>query len=416
MKKPKQMKIFNSLKLTPKNTSWALALMLLLTTGSSFAQADGSGNTGMLVVVGIVAILAVLVLLVAIYTLQVLKKIEEKQKADGITSTEEESLWKAFLKVVNDRADEDQEADIMLTHNYDGIKELDNHLPPWWKWLFYITIIWSVIYVIGHHYTGWFPLQEVEYTTEIDEANALKIAQQGADVEGGGFDESALVYDADASQIETGSKIYVRNCIPCHGSAGEGNTIGPNLTDKYWLYGGGIKDIFTTIKNGVPDKGMISWESQLSPTQIRDVSSYILSLQGTNPANAKAPQGQLDGEEEEGSADAEAEEVPEEEQVADAGSSEGKEIFDTTCAACHTADGGGVTGLGPNLTDKYWKNSDGSRDGIIGTIKNGVAGTSMVAWSSSLDAAQIEAVTDYVLAFQGTTPANPKEPEGDLYE
>ncbi len=413
------MKIINPIKPTLKNVKWALTLVLLLTASGSFAQSK-SGDTGMMLIVGIVAIMAVFVLLVAIYTLQVLKKLETKQKEAGVASSSKDSLWNAFLKVVNNRADEDKEAGILLDHNYDGIRELDNHLPPWWKWLFYVTIIWGVVYVIGHHYTDWFPLQEKEYEIEMASALAESNKREVANKEAGGFDESTLVYDNDDAIIATGSKIYTRKaCNSCHGAVGEGNTIGPNLTDNYWLHGGSIKDVFTTIKKGVPDKGMISWESQLSPSEIRDVATYVLSLQGSNPPNAKAAQGKLYGDEAENGETTKAEpEADEPEPVAEAGedANEGKLVFDSTCAACHTTDGGGVPGLGPNLTDKYWKSSNGSKEGIKKTITDGVAGTAMVAWNSSLDEAQIEAVTAYVIAFKGTTPANPKEPEGDLYE
>ncbi len=418
------MKIYNPFSFAQKNSFWAITLVLVLTAFGSNAQSDGDGSGMMMFIVGIVAIVSVLVLMVALYALQVINKLAKNQPVNTGSGEEEPSLWQRFLEVANNRASEDKEADISLDHNYDGIRELDNHLPPWWKWLFYITIIWGAIYLVGHHFTGWFPLQEEEYEIAMADANADKLARQTANAEAGGFDESALVYSDDAAIIEAGKKIFARKaCNSCHGNVGEGNTIGPNLTDNYWLHGGSIKDVFTTIKKGVPDKGMISWESQLSPSEIRDVSTYVLSLVGSNPANAKAPQGKLYEEGATSSDDAEAEveaasATDEAEPVAEADSDapKGKNVFETTCAACHTADGGGVVGLGPNLTDKYWKNSNGSKEGIKKTIIDGVAGTSMMAWSASLNEGQIEAVTNYVLSLQGTIPANPKEPEGDLYE
>lgn len=412
------MKIQNPFNFARKNASWAITLVLILTAFGSNAQSESDNSGIMMFIVSMVALVSVLVLMVAIYALQVIKKLETNQPAK---TEDEPSLWKLFLKVANNRADEEEEADILMDHNYDGIRELDNHLPPWWKWLFYITIIWGVIYVVGHHYTDWFPLQEEEYEIAMASANAEKDARQAANTEAGGFDEASLVYSDDADVIAAGQKIYARKaCNSCHGNVGEGNTIGPNLTDNYWLHGGSIQDVYTTIKNGVPDKGMISWESQLTPAEIRDVSTYVLSLVGSNPPGGKAAQGKLYEEGAENTTDEVTEEAPEEVEeavaVSEGDEPAGKSIFDSTCAACHTTDGGGVVGLGPNLTDKYWKNSNGSRDGIIKTITDGVAGTSMMAWSASLDKAQIEAVTDYVLAMQGTTPANPKEPEGDLYE
>ncbi len=412
------MKIHNPFKFARKNAYWAITLVLILTSLGSNAQAEGDNSGVMLFVVGLVAIVAVLVLLVAIYALKVINKLE-KDQPEG--SRDDDSLWSRFLEIANNRAPEDKEADIMMDHNYDGIRELDNHLPPWWKWLFYITIIWGVVYLIGHHFTGWFPLQEEEYEIAMAEANAEKKASQEANAEAGGFDESKLEYTADAAMIEAGKKTFGRNCVACHGTLGEGNTIGPNLTDEYWLHGGGIKNVFSTISDGVPDKGMISWKSQLSPTDIRDVSTYILSLAGSNPPGAKEAQGTkyeegVEPETTTGADSATEAEASTDEPIAAADLDEGKKIFESTCAACHTVDGGGVVGLGPNLTDKYWKDSNGSKEGIIKTITDGVAGTAMVAWSASLNNAQIEAVTNYIISLQGTTPANPKEPEGDLYE
>jgi len=418
MKKSNKMKILNPLTFGRKNATWALTLVLILTAIGAHAQAGGDGTGSIIIAVSLVAIVSVLVLLVAIYTLQVLKVFVKNEqlktsKETGVEVNEEPSLWQKFLDVANNRAPIEKEADILLDHNYDGIRELDNHLPPWWKWLFYVTIIFGVFYVVGHHFTDWFPLQGMEYEIEMAVASLESQARGAANTEAGGFDESMLVYSDDATIISAGAKTYSRNCVPCHGASGEGNTIGPNLTDNYWLHGGEIKDVYTTIKEGVPAKGMISWKSQLSPTEIRDVATYILSLSGSNPPNAKAPQGTLKGE-----APAATESVIDntvsEEPVA--ASEEGKTVFNTTCVACHTADGGGVIGLGPNLTDKYWKNSNGSKEGIKGTITNGVAGTAMIAWNTSLSEGQIEAVTNYVLSLKGTTPANPKEPEGDLYE
>ena len=412
------MKIYNPFNFARKNAHWAITLVFILTALGSNAQSVGDNSGVMMFIVSLVAIVAVLVLMVAIYALQVITKLEAHQptRAEG---EEEPSLWQRFLEVANNRASEDKEADIMLDHNYDGIRELDNHLPPWWKWLFYITIIWGAIYLIGHHFTGWFPLQEEEYEIAMADANAAKQKLQAANKEAGGFDEASLVYTDDADIIAAGNKTFTRNCAACHGSVGEGNTIGPNLVDNSWLHGGSIQDVFTTIKKGVPDKGMIAWESQLSPTDIRDVATFILSLQGSNPPNAKEPQGKLYGEGASSDAEEEAvtEEVVEETTTETTGDApQGKSVFESTCAACHTADGGGVVGLGPNLTDKYWKVGNGSKEEINKAITNGIAGTAMVAWSASLSEAQIIAVTDYVVSLQGTTPANPKEPEGDLYE
>ncbi len=411
-KKNKQMKIHNPFKFARKNAHWAITLVFILTSLSGNAQAEG--DTGVLMlVVGLVAIVAVLVLLVAIYALQVINKLE-KDQPEG--TGEEDSLWSRFLEIANNRAPKEKEADILLDHNYDGIRELDNHLPPWWKWLFYITIIWGVVYLIGHHFTGWFPLQEEEYEIAMAEANKEKQANLAASAEAGGFDESKLVYSADASMIEAGKKTFGRNCTTCHGQEG-GGIAGPNLTDDYWIHGGSIKDIFRVVKEGVPNTAMIQWSNQLSPVQIQEVASYVMSIRGTTPENALKPQGTLyeEGSEPESTTEAIPEaEVSTEEPVVAADLEEGKTIYDSNCAACHLADGGGI--VGPNFTDNYWKNSNGSKEGITKTIVEGVAGTAMMAWSAALNEAQIEAVANYIISLKGTTPATPKAPEGDLYE
>jgi cytochrome c oxidase cbb3-type subunit III len=182
----------------------------------------------------------------------------------------------------------EKEADVLLDHDYDGIKELDNALPPWWKWGFYITVVLAVIYMFRFHIlkTGPTPLEE--YTTEmkIAENRLENFRRNSKDV----FDEKTVTM-ADAAGIAAGKKIFAGTCFPCHGAVGEGNAVGPNLTDKFWLHGGSLGDVFKTITNGVPDKGMQAWGKTYSPSDIKNLSSFILSLQGTNPPNAKAAQG-----------------------------------------------------------------------------------------------------------------------------
>ncbi len=183
----------------------------------------------------------------------------------------------------------EKEADVMLDHDYDGIKELDNSLPPWWIWGFYLTIIWAVIYIVHFHIFDTGPLQVEEYNNEIAMAEQ-KIKERQAKMADFISPENVTALNTPEG-LGSGKDIYTKNCVACHGPGGEG-TVGPNLTDEFWIHGGGIKNIFTTVTNGVPAKGMISWKSQLSPKQIQQVSSYILTLQGTKPANGKAPEGE----------------------------------------------------------------------------------------------------------------------------
>ncbi len=289
----------NNFKFSPmlKQTKWVLALMLMLF--ASGANAQGAGETTTLIVaMVIVALVAIVVLLVAVFALQVLRKVvrleEERQaKESGIELQPTESLWQKFLKVANRRVDMEKEKDIILDHDYDGIKELDNHLPPWWTYLFYLTIVFGIFYVIAYHVTDSLPLQEEEYEIEMAEAAAMAQQRMAAqEASGEAFNEADLVLSTDPEILASGGKIFNQQCAVCHKTDG-GGSIGPNLTDDYWLHGADIKSVYTVIKEGVVEKGMISWKAMLSPTQMRDVANYIKSLKGTNPPDAKGPQGEL---------------------------------------------------------------------------------------------------------------------------
>ncbi|MBC5992300.1 c-type cytochrome [Pontibacter cellulosilyticus] len=171
-------------------------------------------------------------------------------------------------------------------HDFDGIQEYDNDLPPWWKMMFYVTIVFGIGYMLHFHVFRTGALQEEEYEMEMQQAALF--AAKNAD------DPNAVTnYEvlSDAAALESGKSIYTTNCAACHGPEGQG-TVGPNLTDEYWLHGGDVNDIFKTVKFGVPAKGMVPWQGKLTKDQILEVSSYILSIQGTNPANAKEPQGE----------------------------------------------------------------------------------------------------------------------------
>jgi len=176
---------------------------------------------------------------------------------------------------------------ILAGHEYDGIQELDNKLPKWWLWLFYITIVFAAIYVLRYHVTGWGVSQEEEYSIEMEDARRL-INQ---DKSTASIDASNVTLLTDEASLLAGKEIYDKSCAICHLAGGQG-LVGPNMTDEYWIHGCSINDIFNIIVVGVPEKGMISWKDQLTPLQIQQVSSFILSLQGTNPPNPKEPQGE----------------------------------------------------------------------------------------------------------------------------
>ncbi len=184
----------------------------------------------------------------------------------------------------------EREGDITFHHDYDGIRELDNHLPPWWVNMFILTVIWAVGYMWYYQWSGNGLNQAEEYNMEVETAQRqIAIALAG---KANAVDESNVVAMTDASDLGQGELIFKSACAACHGQKGEG-TVGPNFTDEYWIHGGGIKDLFKTIKYGVPDKGMIAWSAQLKPVDMQKVASYILTLKGTNPPNQKAPQGEI---------------------------------------------------------------------------------------------------------------------------
>ncbi|OON66260.1 hypothetical protein B0919_22355 [Hymenobacter sp. CRA2] len=178
--------------------------------------------------------------------------------------------------------------DVMAGHDYDGITEYDNDLPPWWKYGFYLTIVFGVAYFIHFHVTDSGKLSEAEYQNEMAEA-ALMAAKMGANDDPNKPTDYKVL--TAATDIETGKSLFAQNCAACHGQSAEGK-VGPNLTDEYWLHGGEVNKVYHTVKYGVQGKGMVAWKGKLSSKQMLQVSSYILTLQGSKPANAKAPQGE----------------------------------------------------------------------------------------------------------------------------
>lgn len=186
----------------------------------------------------------------------------------------------------------EEEKDLVMEHKFDGIEELDNPTPPWFMWLFYGTIIFGVAYFLNYHVFKWGLLQDQEYVVEVQQAEAAKAEYlaNAANL----IDENSVTVSTEPAVISAGMALFNTNCVACHGDKGQG-TVGPNLTDEYWLHGGSVNNVFKTIKYGIPEKGMISWEKQLTPKQISEVSNYILSLKGTNPPGAKEPQGEKEG-------------------------------------------------------------------------------------------------------------------------
>ncbi|MEO8589376.1 MAG: cbb3-type cytochrome c oxidase N-terminal domain-containing protein [Flavobacteriales bacterium] len=198
-----------------------------------------------------------------------------------------------LLKRLTRQVEIEKEQDVLMHHEYDGIRELDNVLPPWWVWLFYGSIAWSVVYLVNVHVIKIWPDQKTEYVNEMAQAEADVTAYKATLTNT--VDENTVTASTEPDVLAAGKATFTQFCTACHGPHGAGSetSVGPNLTDPYWIHGGGIKNVFHTITYGVTEKGMISWKAQLQPAEIRAVASYILSLKGTGPADQKPPQGDL---------------------------------------------------------------------------------------------------------------------------
>jgi len=213
---------------------------------------------GALVFIVLVLVITVSIILLKSFNTLVEQTLKERAKALGVEYVPQPSLWTRFVEKANASVPLEKEKDIDLGHSYDGIRELDNHLPPWWKWLFYATIVWSVIYVIAYHVSSSLPLSGDEFQEEMAAAEIAK-KKFAASQPSLAIDPEQLQYNADAAIIARGEKIFTVNCTPCHRNDGGGTGNGPNLTDAYWLHGGSVKSVFSTVNNGFLEKGMTAW-------------------------------------------------------------------------------------------------------------------------------------------------------------
>ncbi|MEL6866022.1 MAG: cbb3-type cytochrome c oxidase N-terminal domain-containing protein [Bacteroidota bacterium] len=282
-------------------TRYIIILLLTLVPQWIFAAETTGESPDMLkdmmanVLVLSVAITAFVALyMIARVTMMMMSEVEGKYQVNvpepipAVVSEPTISWWSKLWSKLDNSAPIHKEADIMLDHNYDGIRELDNSLPPWWVAMFYITIFIGLVYIGYYHVWEMGPGQIAAYEQEVEyaeNARAAILAMQANKV-----DESNVTILTDEQSLTFGANIYNTNCTACHGASGEGG-VGPNLTDEYWLHGGHIKSVFKVIKYGVPEKGMIAWSNQMSARDIHLVASYIMTLKGTNPPNGKAPQG-----------------------------------------------------------------------------------------------------------------------------
>lgn len=253
-------------------------------------QTMDSTQLTLLVILGIVLGVIVLLLVLMIYLMSFMSAVFKKENPQLASQP---SWWDEFkikyitgnMKPVGSK----EEKELMKEHSFDGIVELDNHMPPWLANVFFLTIGIGVIYFIYYTVLGIGPTQLEEYAEErriaaiqIEEYKALAVSN---------IDETSVVFDETPAAISAGQSIFSANCVACHAADGGGG-VGSNLTDEYWKHGGSINDIFKVIKYGVVEKGMIPWQDQLSPEQMQQVSSYIMTLKGTTPANPKAAEGE----------------------------------------------------------------------------------------------------------------------------
>ncbi|PJJ83539.1 cbb3-type cytochrome c oxidase N-terminal domain-containing protein [Mucilaginibacter auburnensis] len=287
-----------------------LLMLLFLSTGTALTAAAQDAEPeltsgelmnyvgyGTIVFVLLVFVVAMLVVLRAVNAISkvILGSEAFKETAEGAAFAKKEKV--STVNRLLSLRPLSEEKDLIIEHEYDGIQELDNPTPAWFMYLFYGTIVFAFVYLMVYHVLGVGQLQDEEYKTEMAVANKQKeafLAKSGSNI-----DEKSVKLSTDPGDLAAGKSVFTASCAPCHGVQGQG-VVGPNLTDDYWLHGGSVNAIFKTIKYGVTDKGMPTWEKQLSPKQIADVANYIKSLHGTNPPNPKEPQGQK----EEGGGDA----------------------------------------------------------------------------------------------------------------
>lgn len=224
-------------------------------------------------------------------TYQLLTEEQKSMLAETTSISFKESSWyKNLMKMLTKSVTIENEGQLLLDHDYDGIKELDNNLPPWWVYLFYGCIIFAAVYLFRFEIMG-ADNQEIELKKEMAQAqiDIAEYKKTAPDL----MDENTVTLLTDPTDLAAGKAIFTTNCVACH-RADAGGQIGPNLTDDQWILGGGIKNIFHTLLNGGRDgKGMISWKGTLKPKQMQEVASYVLSLKGSNPKDPKAPEGEI---------------------------------------------------------------------------------------------------------------------------
>jgi cytochrome c oxidase cbb3-type subunit 3 len=307
-------KIAKRLKEKQTGTAAALTIFFVLLSSTLFAQGgntkDAAGATtntigglapSMFYMMAVVILIEVVIAVALFLQLRFLLTKHEKNlliAEPELAAKPSLSWWDRFNKL----KPVEQEADLDLGHDYDGIRELDNSLPPWWLYGFYLTIIIGVIYFWRYHVSHTAPLSQEEYTRSVKIAD-LQV-EEYLKLKGENINENTVVLLTDKADLDAGKQLFLNGaCIGCHGKDASGMVmgqpgVGPNLTDDYWINGGNIKNVFNTIKNGGRSgKGMQACVNTYSAKQIAQLASFVKSLRGSNPPNAKTPDGELYKEE-----------------------------------------------------------------------------------------------------------------------
>jgi cytochrome c oxidase cbb3-type subunit 3 len=260
----------------------------LMAQGAAPVSTPGLSATAMtILLICVISAELLLIIFFASRTNDFIQKMESKGAPESRPSTLMAWLKEKWSSMNFKPIEEEYKID--TGHSYDGIRELDNVIPPWFTTAFLLTIVFGIGYLYRYHIAKSAPMQIEEYHMAVAKANLEH--DEYLKTQASSIDESnvAIMTGAD---LDAGKKTFVTLCAACHKTDG-GGLVGPNLTDDYWIHGGSLQNLFKTVKYGVPDKGMISWKEQLTPVQMAQVVNYILTLKGTNPPDAKEKQGDL---------------------------------------------------------------------------------------------------------------------------
>ena len=286
---------------TPKALPVVIVAVLLLATQFSFAQDaapaaavkvvsnyGGLSATVFYILVFVLVIEVIIIIFLIIMIQQFSSELLPQKKRKLSTESKLKIWWNSLGKKLTNAVPLEHEEDVVMDHEYDGIRELDNALPPWWKYGFYITICFAAFYLF-YYSAGYGENPTQEYNAEMAKA---KIENENYEANNKDKIDENNIPMADAAGLASAKEIFTTKCFACHGKLGEGGA-GPNLTDDYWLHKGSLNDVYQSIKHGYPDKGMQAWSAVYTPKEISYLASYIKTLHGTHPPNAKEPQGDL---------------------------------------------------------------------------------------------------------------------------